>query len=123
MLTRASRAGKTGRTGQEPEPHKVGRKTGRGTGSKTGGCIYEYTTNMQIVQGLRTSQTVDQNERVVQAQWYPTEFMNAQNRIIHIQADQNRGIYLSKQGKAEHIRDNVCYNMIKTEIIIPLIVS
>ena len=42
--------------------------------------IYEYTTNLQIVQGLRTSQIVDQTERVVQAQWYSLKIMNARKQ-------------------------------------------
>ena len=43
-------------------------------------CIYEYTTNLQIVQGLRTPQTVDQTEMVVQAQWYSPKIMNARKQ-------------------------------------------
>ena len=48
---------------------------------------------------------MDQTERAVQAQWYSTKFMNAQNRKIYIYEinHSKRGDYLSRQDKTRYL--------------------
>ena len=42
--------------------------------------MYEYMTNLQIVQSLRTPQIVDQTEMAVQAQWSSPKVMNVRKK-------------------------------------------
>ena len=57
---------------------------------------------------------MDQIERAVQAQWYSTEFMNAQNKAIHIQDISKIGEdRLSKQCKEKLNENSISYKHIK----------
>ena len=81
MMSRVSRA-EQDITGQnKTESHAILGRWGPAAEPETGQrCIYEYTTNLQIVQSLRTPQTVDRTERVVKAQWSSPKVMDVRKQ-------------------------------------------